>query len=102
MAGRDGAIEYAHQLADALHQIGADLPAGFEGLFVHQARRVGKDVHGDLGALLMIECLESKRAGTRLDAAEIRRALDRVRHRLIRKASGQRRRFRQLADSEEN
>ncbi len=100
MAGQDDAIGYAHQLADALNQIGADLPAGFEGLFVIQASRVGEGAHGDLGALLMIECLEAKRAGQVLDAAEVRRALDRVRHRLIREASGRRRRFRRLADSD--
>jgi ATP/maltotriose-dependent transcriptional regulator MalT len=100
MAGRDDAIEYAHQLADALNQIGADLPERFEGLFVLQARRVGESAHGDLGALLMVECLEARQAGRALDAAEVRRALDRVRHRLIREASGQRRRFRQLADSD--
>lgn len=62
MAGRDGAVEYAHQLADALNRIGADLPPGFEGLFLHRARRVGGDGHGDLGALMMIVCLEAKRA----------------------------------------
>jgi DNA-binding CsgD family transcriptional regulator len=100
MTGRDDAIGYAHQLADALTQIGADLPAGFEGLFVLQARRVGEGAHGDLGALLMIECLEAKRSGNVLDVAEVRRALDRVRHRLIREASSQRRRFRQLTDSD--
>jgi DNA-binding NarL/FixJ family response regulator len=102
MAGRDDVIAYAHQLADALNQIGADLPQRFEGLFVLQARRVGEGAHGDLGALLVIECLEAKRAGRVLDAAEVRRALDRVRHRLIREASGRRRRFRQLADSDSN
>jgi RNA polymerase sigma factor (sigma-70 family) len=102
MAGWDDAIDYAHQLANALNQIGADLPAGFEGLFVIQARRVGEGAHGDLGALMMIKCLEAKRAGRALDAAEVRRALDRVRHRLIREASNQRRRFRQLADADSN
>lgn len=100
MQERDSAIECAHQLADALNQIGADLPAGFERHFVVQARRVGEGAHGDLGALIMIECLEAKRAGRVLDATEIRRALDRVRHRLVREASGQRRRFRQLAISD--
>jgi RNA polymerase sigma factor (sigma-70 family) len=100
MAGQDDAVGYARQLADALHQIGADLPAGFERLFVLQARRVGEGTYGDMGALMMIECLEAKQAGRALDAAEVRRALDRVRHRLIREASGQRRRFRQLADSD--
>lgn len=100
MEERDDAIGYAHQLAGALNQIGADLPAGFEGLFVIQSRRVGEGAHGDLGALLMIECLEARRAGKVLDAVEIRRALDRVRHRLIREASGHRRRFRPLADSD--
>jgi ATP/maltotriose-dependent transcriptional regulator MalT len=99
MEERDDAIGYAHQLAGALNQIGADLPAGFEGLFVFQARRVGEGAHGDLGALLMIECLEANRVGKILDAVEIRRALDRVRHRLIREASGHRRRFQPLADS---
>jgi RNA polymerase sigma factor (sigma-70 family) len=102
MEGRDDAIGYAHELADALNQIGADLPAGFEGLFVLRARRVGEGAPGDLGALMMIECLEAKRAGRVLDATEVRRALDRVRHRLIREASRRRRRFRQLADSDSN
>ena len=99
MSVRDAA-GYAHELAGALNQIGAALPEGFERFFLLQSRRIGECAHGDLGTLLMIECLEAKRAGRVLDAAEVRKALDRVRHRLSREASTERRRFRQLADSD--
>jgi RNA polymerase sigma factor (sigma-70 family) len=100
MGGQDDAAGYAHQLAHELKTIGADPPAGFPELFLFHARRVGTGTHADLGALLVIECLEAKPSGRVLDAVEVGRALDRVRHRPIREAVGWRRRFRQLADSD--
>jgi RNA polymerase sigma factor (sigma-70 family) len=100
MGEQGDAVCYAHQLANELKTIGADLPAEFLERFLFHARRVGEGAHADLGSLLVIECLEARRSGKALDAVEIGRALDRVRHRLVREASSWQRWFRQLGDSD--
>jgi hypothetical protein len=83
----DEAERYADRLMGELRAIGAELPPEFRGQFLRHARHLQGDSYGDLGALLVIECLEAKQQGMMLDHVETRRALDRVRKRLTREVS---------------
>lgn len=81
------ADRYVDRLIEELQAVGAQLPPEFRGQFLRHARHLQGDSYGDLGALLVIECLEAKQQGRELDEVEIRRALDRVRKRLTREVS---------------
>jgi DNA-binding CsgD family transcriptional regulator len=98
MSWNDEAERYTDQLMEELRYVGAELPPGFRGQFLRHARHLRGDGYGDLGVLLVIECLEAKQKGEALDQVEVRRALDRVRKRLTREASGWR--PQPLADSQ--
>lgn len=60
------------------------LPASFESTFNWHARRLPQDLHDDLGSLLALECYDAQRTGHVIDDLELRRILDRIRHRLTR------------------
>lgn len=84
----DPALErYASFLADCIRRVfGITLPPNFESQFFFHAKRLGSVDYEDLGSLVLLECQEKLAAGKSMDAQEIQRTVDRLRHRLARKA----------------
>jgi hypothetical protein len=86
MSETDELSAYVARLAGELKSLGATLPASFRGDFIRHAIRMGGDAYTEMGQMLLLESLERAKEGITLDEFEIRRALDRVRKRLIRTA----------------
>lgn len=62
------------------------MPPNFESQFVFQAKRLGSVDYEDLGSLVLLECQEKLANGDAVDSQEIQRIVDRLRHRLARRA----------------
>jgi hypothetical protein len=86
MSFKDNSLwDYASRLIEILQrELRLDLPPGFAKVFLWHAKKVGSSNYEDLGSLLLLECLEARNKGVTLDAKEVARALDRVRHRVVR------------------
>jgi len=79
--------EYASFLAACLRDnLRVELPPGFKSFFVSQAKRLGTGDYEDLGSLVLIECHEQNRRGEPVTERDLRRIVDRIRHRLARRA----------------
>ncbi|MEQ8791760.1 MAG: sigma-70 family RNA polymerase sigma factor [Pirellulaceae bacterium] len=77
--------EYAQFLAHCLSgELGISVPQNFGEQFVRHARRLGSIEYEDLGALVLLECCE--RRESRISEAELRKMIDRIRHKLARAA----------------
>lgn len=83
--GSDNLAHYARLVSDAIRDwLQIAPPPTFEAMFVSHARRLGQSLQEELGSLVLIECYEAHRAGRLIDDLELRRILDRIRHRLTR------------------
>lgn len=77
---------YAAYLAKCLGVLGVDVPDSFEKLFVWHARRAGPGNYEDLGSLILLECQERKVEKVGVDGQELKRMVDRIRHKMTRRA----------------
>lgn len=78
---------YANRLADTLRDaLRSDLPDDFADIFCWHARRLGPSNCEDLGQWVILECLEEKQKKGTVDGATVVRAIDRIRHRIIRRS----------------
>jgi DNA-binding CsgD family transcriptional regulator len=89
---RGNISEYIETLQQELSAIGAQVPSDFGFLFSWHTTKLDGASYEDLGSLLLIECLEAKQSGVLLDAKELRKSIDRVRHRISREALAYRQR----------
>jgi len=79
--------EYTSFLASCLRKLSRiDLPSGFESLFMSHAKRLGTGEYEDLGSLVLIECHEQTRRGEQVTERDLKRIIDRIRHRISRRA----------------
>ena len=82
--------EYAAFLVACLRDsLNIELPPWFESYFISNARRLSVSFYEDLGSLVLIECQEEKGRGGAVSPQDLRRIVDRVRHRLSRGARRQ-------------
>ena len=70
--------------------LGVELPDNFVAISRANAQRVGPSNFEDLGSLVLLECWELKKSGIALDVRSVVQVVDRIRHRIVRKAKRRR------------
>ena len=87
MSDPSSAALYATFLANCIRdELGVEIPDHFAAQFLSHVRRLGSVDYEDFGSLVLLECEEKRRSRQPLDEQELLRLLDRIRHRVVRKA----------------
>lgn len=90
MNDRSSLSAYARTLAATIEEVfGVALSPAFIRAFVFEAFRVGPDEYEDLGQWLLLECHEMQQAGEPVSEQTVKRAVRRLRERLVRAARRQ-------------